>query len=76
MGGRSIANSCGFELESEAISRYGVEGFINDEAEDGSQRRPMFQPFSVQLSDNCIPQLQHEVSSTWTSSNYSIDMYL
>ena len=54
MGGRSTANSCGFELESEAISRYGVEGFINDEAEDGSQRRPMFQPLSVQLSDNCI----------------------
>lgn len=28
----------GIELESEAISSYGIEGFINDEAEDGSQR--------------------------------------
>lgn len=66
----------GVELESEAISSYGVEGFINDEVQDGSQRRPMFQPPSVQLSDNCIQQLQHEVPSTWTSSNFGIDMYL
>lgn len=34
----------GVELESEAISSYGVEDFINDEVEDSSQRRPMFQP--------------------------------
>ena len=52
----------GIELESEAISSYDVEGFINDEAEDGSQRRPMFQPLSVQLSDNYMQQLQHEVT--------------
>ena len=45
------------ELESEAISSYGVEGFINDEAGDDSQRRPMFQPLSVQLSDSCIQQM-------------------
>ena len=66
----------GIELESEDISSYGVEGFINDEAEDGSQRRPMFQPLSVQLSNSCMQQLQHEVPSTWTSSNFGIDMYL
>ena len=66
----------GIELESETFSSYGVEGFINDEAEDRSQRRPMFQPLSVQLSDNCMQQLQHEVPSTWTSSNFGIDMYL
>lgn len=46
----------GIELESEDIS-YGVEGFINEEAEDGNETRPMFQPPSVQLSDNCLQQL-------------------
>lgn len=66
----------GIELESEAICSYGVEGFINDEAEDSGQRRPVFQPLSFQLSDNCIQQLQHEVPPTWTSSNFGIDMYL
>ena len=64
------------ELESEAICSYGVERFINDEAEDSGQRRPMFQPLSFQLSDNCIQQLQHEVPPTWTSSNFGIAMYL
>ena len=62
------------ELGSEAICSYGVEGFINNEAEDSGQRRPMFQPLSFQLSDNCIQQLQHEVPPTWTSSNFGIDM--
>jgi len=32
----------GIELESEAICSYGVEGFINEEAGDGSLKRPMF----------------------------------
>lgn len=66
----------GLNWKVRAINSYGIEGFINDEAEDDSQRRPMFQPLSNQLSDNCIQQLQHEVPPTWTSSNFGIDMYL
>ena len=71
-----LQNPMGIELESEAINSYGVEGFVNDEAEEDSQGRPMFQAPSFQLSENCKQQLQTEIPSTWTSSNFGIDMYL
>ena len=66
----------GIEFQSEAISSYVVEGFINYDAEDGNQGRFMFQPPSAQLSDNYRQQLQREVRSTWTSSNFGTDMHL
>ena len=71
-----LQNPMGIELESEAINSYDVEGFVNDEAEEDSQGRPMFQAPSLQLSENCKQQLQTEIPSTWTSSNFDIDMYL
>ena len=48
-----LQNPVGIELGSEAINSYGVEGFINYEAGEGSRdTRPMFQPPSFQLTDN------------------------
>ena len=72
-----LQNPVGIELGSEAINSYGVEGFINDEAGEGIRdTRPMFQPPSFQLTDNLKQRLQYEISATWTSSNFGIDMYL
>ena len=71
-----LQNPMGIELENEASNDYGVEGFINDEGEEDSQGRPMFQAPSFQLSENFKQQLQTEIPSTWISSNFGIDMYL
>ena len=70
-----LQNPMGVELENEASNDYGVEGFINDEGEEDSQGRPMFQAPSFQLR-NFKQQLQTEIPSTWISSNFGIDMYL
>ncbi|KAJ7363480.1 hypothetical protein OS493_009635 [Desmophyllum pertusum] len=70
-----LQNPVGIELRGEAIPSYGVEGFIDDEAEDGSGR-PIFDPPSFQLSDNCREQLSIEIPATWISPNFGIDLYL
>ena len=70
-----LQNPVGIELRSEAIPHYGIEGFINDDDDDGSGR-PIFDPPSFQLSDNCRQQLNIEIPSAWTSSNFGIDLYL
>ncbi|KAJ7386861.1 hypothetical protein OS493_006894 [Desmophyllum pertusum] len=69
-----LQNPVGIELRGEAIPSYGVEGFIDDEAEDGSGR-PIFDPPSFQLSDNCREQLSIEIPATWISPNFGIDLY-
>ena len=66
-----LQNPVGIELESEAINSYGLEGFIGDnDAGDDSEGRVF------QLNDNCMQQLQFEISSLWTSSNFGIDVFL
>ncbi|KAJ7380779.1 hypothetical protein OS493_007159 [Desmophyllum pertusum] len=70
-----LQNPVGIELRGEAIPSSGVEGFIDDEAEDGSGR-PIFDPPSFQLSDNCREQLSIEIPATWISPNFGIDLYL
>ena len=70
-----LQNPVGIELRSEAIPHYGIEGFINDDDDDGSGR-PIFDPPSFQLSDNCRQQLNIEIPSAWTSSSFGIDLYL
>ena len=62
-------------MRSEPIPYYGIEGFINGDDDDGSGS-PIFDPPSFQLSDNCRQQLNIEIPSTWTSSNFGIDLYL
>ena len=72
-----LQNPMAIELESEAINNYGFEGFLNDnDAGDDSGGKPMFPPPTFQFNDNCKQQLQSEIPSTWTSSNFGIDMFL
>lgn len=69
-----LQNPVGLELRSEALVHYGVEGFVEDVGDRSG--RPVFEPLSFQLSDNCRQQLNIEIPSTWTSSNFGIDLYL
>ena len=62
-------------MRSEAIPYYGIEGFINDDDDEGSGR-PIFDPPSFQLSDNCRQPLNIEIPSTWTPSNFGMVLYL
>ena len=71
-----LQNPVGIELRSEDIPYYGVEGFINDNEVGFDSDRPVFDPPSFQLSNNCRQQLNIEISPTWTSSNFGIDLYL
>ena len=70
-----LQNPVGLELRSELIPHYGVEGFITEGGDDGSGR-PIFDALSFQLSNDCRQQLNHEIASTWTSSNFGIEVYL
>ena len=66
-----LQNPVGLELRSELIPHYGVEGFITEGSDDGSGR-PIFDALSFQLSNDCRQQMNHEIASTWTSSNFGI----
>ena len=73
-----LQNPVGTELGHNEIDCYGTEGFINydDDVEDGSGR-PIFDSLSFDaLSDDCKQQLHSEIPTTWTSSNFGIDVYL
>ena len=70
-----LQNPVGLELRSELIPHYGVEGFITEGGDDGSGR-PIFDALSFQLSNDCRQQLNHKTASTWTSSNFGIEVYL
>ena len=56
------------------ITMYGVEGNITEEDGNGNQR-PIFDPPKVELSENCLQEMAHQVPSTWTSDNYDIDKF-
>ena len=56
------------------ITMYGVEGNITEEDGNGNQR-PIFDPPEVELSENCLQEMAHQVPSTWTSDNYGIDKF-
>ena len=72
-----LQNPVGIELRHNEIDCYGIEGFRNyDDVEDGSGR-PIFDSLSLDvLSDDCKQQLYSEIPTTWTSSNFGIDVYL
>ena len=72
-----LQNPVGIELRHNEIDCYGIEGFINDyDVEDGSGRA-IFDSLSFDvLSDDCKQQLHSEIPTTWTSSNFGIDVYL
>ena len=58
---------------ADIITMYGVEGNIGED--EDINHRPIFNPPQVELSENCLQEMVHQVPSTWTSNNYGIDKY-
>ena len=68
-----LQNPVGIEDDFIDVEHYGVEGVLRDERDEDS--RPIFE-MPHTLSDHCLESLRNKVPSSWTSTNYGIDVYL
>ena len=70
-----LQNPVGIELRQNEIYCYGTEWFINGDDVEDSSGRPIFDFLSFAVSsDDCKQQLHSEIPTTWTSSNFGIDV--
>ena len=71
-----LQNPVGIEQTATEIADYGVDGIIRNDGDGDS--RPIFAPPppSYQMSAACFAELNAEVPSQWTSSNYGIELYV
>ena len=60
------------------LQLYGVDGIVRAENENvPDDQRPIMDSLSTHIiSDRCRQQLDSEVSSTWISTNFGMDVYL
>lgn len=67
-----IQNPVGLEISEDLLVYYGAEGLINDD-EQQMDERPVLNPPMVELSDDCLAQLQSDVPENSVASNFGID---
>lgn len=70
-----LQNPIGLELTENETNAYGIEGFINEDAGEAGDDRPIFQAPHVEISYECLAALNQSIGEDWLSDNYGIDKF-